>query len=125
MNSTFESQKKYQASNIKLESNINTLKSNLYKSNTSLRKLFANKLKSDKFLGVQIIRKKNYGLSYAFRETNHINTQRNSLMPKETKHFIEKVIKQGERHQGFGFAKMYQHQCQLSVHQNQLHNHHL
>lgn len=47
MNSILESLKERQASNNRLESEVNSLKSRLFESNTSLRKLVVDKSKID------------------------------------------------------------------------------
>lgn len=55
MNSILESLKERQASNNRLESEVNSLKSRLFESNTSLRKLVVDKSKIDQDLEAQIL----------------------------------------------------------------------
>lgn len=93
MNFTLESLNECQVSNIKLESNVNTLKSKLSESNTSFRELVVDKSNLHKILGVQIIVKKNYRLSYDNKGTNYTNTLGTSLVSIMANDVRAKVIK--------------------------------
>lgn len=94
----------------KLESEVNTLKSNLSESNTSRSKLVVGKSKVDEILRAQIIGKKNYGLGYAYGWSNHTDSPGVSSVSIATTDVRAKVIKKGKKHQGLRFANMNQHQ---------------